>query len=72
MTDGPLSKPLLADVRRAAARAADCRIRIQRASAAGIDVTDQEVRCDHLQRALQQVIDVYASTPMDTMGTKNG
>lgn len=59
--DSPLSKPDIAALRRAAARASDCRTKIERAKQAGLDVAEQELRCDHLQRALQQMIDAYAT-----------
>lgn len=64
--DGPLSKVQLGDIRRATARVADCRIRIERAKQAGLDFTEQEIRCDHLQKSLQQLLDVYTSANATT------
>lgn len=61
MMESPLSKPDIAALRRAAAKAADCRQKLDRAKAAGLDVDEQELRCDHLQRALQSMIDAYAT-----------
>lgn len=57
--ESPLSKVQLGDLRRATARVADCRIRIDRAKAAGLPMEEQEVRCDQLGLSLQQLLDVY-------------
>lgn len=59
--DSPLSKPDIAALRRAAAKAHDCRRKIELAKQAGLSIEEQELRCDHLQRSLQAMIDAYSS-----------
>ena len=59
--DSPLSKTDITALRRAAAKASDCRQKLERAKAAGLEVEEQELRCDHLQRSLQAMIDAYAT-----------
>lgn len=57
--DSPLSKASLADIRRAAGLAANAKTACERAQSAGIDMGETAVRCDHLTRSLQQLLDVY-------------
>jgi hypothetical protein len=72
MMESPLSKASLADIRRAAGLAANAKAACERAASAGIDMTDAQVRCDHLQRSLQQLLDVYDQRTQTAKGTTNG
>lgn len=62
--DSPLSKANIAEIKRTAAKVADCRIKIERAEAAGLDMTEQKLRCEHLSKSLQQLLDIYSQNAM--------
>lgn len=54
-----LSKPNLAELKKAAALAADAAFKCAKATEAGVDVSADAERCTHLQRSIQQLLDVY-------------
>ena len=59
MIQNPLSKPQIAELRKALANLNDGARKIERARAAGLDVSQQEARVIHFTQALQQLLDQY-------------
>lgn len=57
--ESPLSKPNIAELRKEAASLAQCRLKIEKMKQAGLDPGEAELRCEHLQKSLQQLLDVY-------------
>lgn len=55
----PLTKASIAELKKASALAADAALKCRKAAAAGVDMGELEVRCDSLQKSLQQLLDIY-------------
>jgi len=56
-----LSKPNISELKKAAALAADAWAKCQKGIDAGVDLGAEAERCGHLQRSIQQLLDVYDS-----------
>lgn len=54
-----LTKANLAELKKAAALAADAWQKCESAEQAGLDVGEQKERCRHLRSSIQQLLDVY-------------
>lgn len=57
----PLSKINIKELIKVAALAAEAGLKCERATQAGVDVSDDAIRCDHLKKSVQQMLDVYNS-----------
>ena len=54
-----LSKPNISELKKAAALAADAWAKCEKGIQAGVDLGAEAERCGHLQRSIQQLLDVY-------------